>query len=216
MDTGLLKDLFIGFAFCFLIMFFIGLPISVLVIDFRDTMLLHLGVSFPIGMGILTWLFYLTNLFGIRFSVYSLFFVFSITGILLFFLSYNHFISFLSGLWLVSKYYWKKEKSLQEYLLIFLIIFLCLASLVYTIYWPVYAWDSLALYDFRARSFAQSGYMSEAIESGYFWSYPLMTSVSHTLFYLLGIDNPQFIYTFFYISIIFLLVFWLVSMFRKN
>jgi hypothetical protein len=60
----------------------------------------------------------------------------------------------------------------------------------------------LALYDFRGKIFAQTGYMQAAISSGYFWGYPLMTSLAHSIIYLFGGKNPNFLYTLFYLSLI--------------
>jgi len=81
-------------------------------------------------------------------------------------------------------------------------MFLFFSSLVHNLYWPVSDWDSLAVYDFRAKSFLLTGYMKDAINSGYFTAYPLYTSLSHTFLYLLGFKNPVFFYSFLYVSLI--------------
>jgi hypothetical protein len=56
----------------------------------------------------------------------------------------------------------------------------------------------MVLYDFRAKIFAQTGSMQDAIARGYFFGYPLLTSLIHTWSYLLGVSNPQFYYGFLY------------------
>ena len=84
---------------------------------------------------------------------------------------------------------------------------LCLSALIQTVYWPIRYWDSLVLYDFRAKLFAQTGYMTEAINRGYFFGYPLLTSLVHTWTYLLGISNPSFYYSLLYVFLIIILYF---------
>lgn len=73
-------------------------------------------------------------------------------------------------------------------------------ALIIGFYWPVTGWDALALYDFRAKVFADTGFMDDAIARGYFLGYPLFTSMAHTWYYLLGWGYPQFIYSLMYIS----------------
>jgi hypothetical protein len=62
-------------------------------------------------------------------------------------------------------------------------------------------WDSVVLYDFRGHVFADTGFMKEAFIHSYYYSYPLLTSLAHTLVYLSGGQYPQFIYSAFYLSL---------------
>jgi hypothetical protein len=81
-----------------------------------------------------------------------------------------------------------------------ILIFLCVSAFIQNLYWPIRYWDSLVLYDFRAKVFAATGFMQPAISRGYFFGYPLLTSLAHAWVYILGGTNPSFLYTFFYIS----------------
>jgi len=81
------------------------------------------------------------------------------------------------------------------------LIFLVATSLVNTLYWPVHIWDSLTLYDIRGKIFAETGFMKEAWIASYYWGYPLLTSLAHTIVYLCGGAYPQFLYSLFYLSL---------------
>jgi len=81
-----------------------------------------------------------------------------------------------------------------------------------TLFWPVWDWDALSLYDMRGRFFAEgktyqslideSHFFSNARPEKYYISYPLLTSIAHTFSYLDGIDNPKWIYLFFSIGML--------------
>jgi len=92
-----------------------------------------------------------------------------------------------------------------EAILAVLIVDYFLASFILTVYWPVYIWDALTLFDSRAKIFLDQG---AAILFGgqftlrYLTAYPFMTSIYHFIVYLFGGDNPQFIYSFFYLFLI--------------
>jgi len=74
-------------------------------------------------------------------------------------------------------------------------------SFTLTIYYPVYVWDALALYDFRAKIIAQTGFFVQVAGNfTYFAQYPLLTSLTHTIIYLFGGNNPQFTYSIYYVS----------------
>jgi hypothetical protein len=90
--------------------------------------------------------------------------------------------------------------SLPEKIGMGILMFLGVSALIQSVYWPIRFWDSLVLYDFRARLFAQTGFMQAAISQGYFFGYPLLTSLAHTWVYVLGGSNPSFIYSIFYIA----------------
>ncbi len=87
-----------------------------------------------------------------------------------------------------------------EKLISIVILFLSIYVLIAGFYWPVVGWDSIALYDFRAKVFASTGFMDDAIARGYFFGYPLMTSMAHTWVYLSGGIYPKFLYSLMYIS----------------
>ena len=81
-------------------------------------------------------------------------------------------------------------KKLEKALSIFLIVFI-LFRFISNLYLPLIDWDSLALYDFRAKVFAETGEMADGIRRGYFLHYPLYTSLLHTWSYLLGIPQVK-------------------------
>lgn len=87
------------------------------------------------------------------------------------------------------------------------IIFIFLSIFIYDLYWPLRGFDAFVMYDFRAKIFAATGNMNDAIARGYFIAYPLMTSLSHTWLYLIGYGSPMFLYALFYISLIILFYF---------
>ncbi len=94
----------------------------------------------------------------------------------------------------------KEQKHTPIERLIFVaIVILFMSSLAYNIYWPIADWDALTLYDFRARVFAQTGFMEEVLSlHRYYLGYPLFTSLAHTVIYLIGFSNPHFLYSLFY------------------
>ena len=166
----------------------------------------RIAVGFLLGSGIFTFVLFLANWklnipFGLKESLFIL-------------LSLN-LIAFLINTFFTKK---RKVKNTFDYnlnfkegfenlnslekIIIGLILFLFLSSLVHNLYWPVSDWDSLAVYDFRAKSFLLTGYMTDAINGGYFTAYPLYTSLFHTFLYLLGFKNPVFFYSFLYVSLI--------------
>lgn len=93
--------------------------------------------------------------------------------------------------------------SRNEIIFLSIIFFLIAWSFLATIGWPPYEWDALALYDFRGRVFAETHSLAQQIFSShpqieivtYNYSYPFFTSLTHALVYLLGKNNPQFLYT---------------------
>lgn len=93
-----------------------------------------------------------------------------------------------------------------------LLLTVTFSTFIYNFYWPVLDWDALAVYDFRAKTFLATGYMSDALSRGYFTGYPLFNSISHTFIYLTGFKNPMFFYSLIYSSSI--IVFY--SLLRKT
>ncbi len=99
----------------------------------------------------------------------------------------------------------RRSFSVWEKILIFIILFFVMSSIVVALYWPVYTWDALCLFDFRGKLFSAEAGL-HALSDIYYAHYPLLTSLGHTWFYTLGADNPKFIYPLFYASL--LLVFY--------
>lgn len=186
--------------FILLISLGIGLPLT-LIIAPKHNVAGRLGLSYLLGIGIFTLLMYVTNLLGLKLTFLNNILIFIAVSIPLVFLARKKLIN-----------YWNEHRKsvknfrpdLTEKIILFAIMFLVLSSFIATFYWPVYIWDSLTLYDFRAHLFSQTGFIKHALDAsynGYYLSYPLLTSLSHTIVYLTGGNNPQFIYSLFYMSL---------------
>jgi hypothetical protein len=82
------------------------------------------------------------------------------------------------------------------------IAILSFLAVVVAWYNPIISWDTLTLYDYRALVIEGTGVLSSFEHSTYYLSYPLMTSLIHAAFYLLGGSSPQIFYSFVYIAIL--------------
>src|SRR3972149_1076288 len=99
------------------------------------------------------------------------------------------------------KEYFSSEKLIYKLILIsttLLFVFI----IIIAVYWPITDWDALALYDLRGRLLSQ-GYLFNDLAKldrfdpnnpGYYFSYPLLTSIFHAQIYLLGGRSPQVLY----------------------
>lgn len=96
------------------------------------------------------------------------------------------------------------EDNLHFYIAL-IIISLFVTSLIITIYWPISIWDAITLFDSRAKIFLAQGntiLYPDQYSITYLTFYPFLTSSTHFLFNLYGVNNPQFIYSFFYLFLI--------------
>lgn len=83
------------------------------------------------------------------------------------------------------------------------ILIIFIYTLFNNLYWPIFDWDALALYDFRAKTFLIDKNLAHAVANNdYFMGYPLFTSLAHLFIYQTGLNNPKFIYSLFYISFV--------------
>lgn len=187
-----------------LLIFIFGLLLSTLLVS-RMHLLERVGISFLLGFGIFTLLMFCYSTLGLRITlqstiaalIFGIFFM-TVIGVVFkrkIYINLSGLIKSIVGL------------SWFEKTLVLLITSLVIASLVITIYFPVYIWDAIALYDFRAKIIAQLGFYTQIANNfWYFGGYPLFTSLSHTFVYLFGGKNPQFLYTLMYLS--FILIFY--------
>lgn len=158
------------------------------------TFLEKLSLSFPVGIGVYTFLMFLGNWIGIPFNPFhqSIMIAFSTWGLLVFNLVMNK----------PQPPFPKAKMSLSPACIFLLVIATFVsASFLYTTYWPVHSFDSLTMYDFRGLVFQKQGKIFD-IDDAYHGSYPLLTSLAHTLFYLFGSKNPQWLYSAFYLSLL--------------
>ena len=163
----------------------------------------RLGLSFLLGFGVFTLLMFCYSSLGVKITLQSTLIALGVSiGLLLLLIklfkrkvSVNLFSIIKSFLTL----------SRLEKIIVFVIAAFGLGSLIISTYFPVHIWDALALYDFRGKVIAEQGFYTQIAKNFiYFDGYPLFTSLSHTLVYLFGGVNPQFLYSFMYISFIFI------------
>ncbi len=189
--------MFLSILFILLITFGIGLPLVLLIAPKANTFI-KLGLSFPIGIGIFTLLMFGANLLGLRFTLLN-------ELLLLLVISTPLVLIQLKKIKLLFKEIKKRIKNskfdLAEKIILGISAFLIVVSFINTFYWPVYMWDSVVLYDFRGHVFASTGFMKDVFINPYYYSYPLLTSLTHTIVYLCGGKYPQFIYSIFYLSL---------------
>jgi hypothetical protein len=172
----------------------------------------QIALSFLVSSSIFTYdLFLLYDFWHVRFTATNLFwelFVYTLTAVVANWCLQK--VSWRQTLrWTIAKIFEVKnlyKSDLTSFVLIVSISFSVMFTLAQNIFWPIADWDSLALYDFRAKVFAMSGGMEDGIRRGYFLHYPLYTSFLHTISYLFSIGNPKIWFTTLYVSL--LLVFY--------
>lgn len=186
----------------FTLIILFGFLLSVGIIE-KMGILERFGVSYLLGVGLTTLLVFYSSWIGMKITVWHVLILVTslITLCILICLKFKHKV----GLKFpdIKKIYAGLVWS-EKLILIFIALILSL-SLILTIYYPVNAWDALALYDFRAKIIASLGYFVQ-IQGNftYFSQYPLLTSLTHTIIYLLGGNNPQFTYSLYLISFAFI------------
>ena len=187
----------ISISFILLIILGIGLPL-VLFLTPRQHPAATLGISYLLGIGLYTFVMFITNIAGLRFTFLNELILLFLVSTPLVILKRKEIGKFFIGI-----VHTPRTLSLLpvEIVMLGALAFVTVTSLVNTLYWPVYLWDSLVLYDFRAHIFASSGFMKDAFVDAYYFSYPLLTSLGHTIVYLAGGKYPQFLYSLFYISL---------------
>ena len=175
----------------------IGLPL-VLILAPRQNPAATLGISYLLGMGLYTFVMFITNIAGLRFSLLNELLLLFIISIPLVLLKRREI-----GKFFVDTVHASKTLNLSpvEKVMLGALAFVTVSSLINTLYWPVSLWDSLVLYDFRAHIFAASGFMKDAFIDTYYIGYPLLTSLGHTIVYLAGGKYPQYLHSLFYISL---------------
>lgn len=187
----------IAIIFILLVILEVGLPIVLFILPKQNPMA-SAGLSFPLGIGIFTFIMFITNIFGVRFSLLNEFLILLTLSIPLILLTRKQIKIFFINLINAFK---KSHLSLVERVMLAALGFLILTSFISTLYWPPYIWDSVVLYDFRGHVFAQTGFMKAVFIDAYYYSYPLLTSLGHTIVYLSGGKYPQFIDSLFYLSL---------------
>jgi hypothetical protein len=190
--------MFLSIIFIILITIGIGLPLT-LWIDPKHSTVGRLGLSYLLGIGLFTFVMYLSNMAGFKLTAINIILLFLLFAVPLLFFLRKEITTFYTGLKSQTK---NLRFTFLEKIVLWASGFFITSSFINTVYWPIYAWDALTLYDFRAKVFALTGFIRDSIsiQGGQFLGYPLLTSLSHSIVYLLGGNNPQFLYSMFYLS----------------
>ena len=186
--------LIIGFIliiiFGILITFSLGLKINPLE---------RIGLAYLLGFGIFTLLLFFSYLLGFKFSLLNSIIILTSVSLILFGFYRKHFKEFFRE---VKNQFLKMDFSISEITMMLIIFSLFFYNLIMALYWPLVDWDAMALYDFRAKVFVATGSMDEGIRRGYFFGYPLLSSLANAWVYFLGGDNPKFLYALYYLGLI--------------
>lgn len=189
--------MFLATIFILLIILGIGLPLTLLICPKANPATVF-GVSFPLGLGVFTLIMFITNILGLRFSLLNESVILVLISLPLVLTQWIQIKKFYVNFILAFK---KMKLTLIEKVSLGVLLFLIVTSFINTFYWPVHIWDSVVLYDFRGHVFALTGLMTPAFINNYYYSYPLLTSLAHTIIYLAGGKYPQFLYSLFYLSL---------------
>ncbi len=175
-------------------------------LDRRVSNLEKLLISFPVGLGIITFLIFLGSL--ITDKVYSRTFLFYSLGLLAFLPAYFYAVRTQAQIRLEGiKKFIKGALSRPDQLAIPAIIAgVSLSILIFNIAWGPFDWDVITLYDFRARVLAEDRGLQQLYEMTgkdgprfvYYFSYPLLTSIAHAIFYIGGEQHVLVIYALFF------------------
>jgi hypothetical protein len=189
-----------------LITIFGSLIVKVLIKELKP--LLVMSTGFLIGLGLLTFILFAISWIGIRITNLS---IWSSVIFMLFATSIPFYL-------LKRKINFDKLKLLRiESAGLLLIAFILALSFLLSVYFPITAWDALALYDFRAKVIADAGYFVQISKNyNYFSHYPLHTSLTHTIIYLTGNLNPQFIYSIYLLVFSVIFYMFLKALTKKN
>ncbi|HJY98732.1 MAG TPA: hypothetical protein VJ227_03390 [Patescibacteria group bacterium] len=165
----------------------------------------RISSGFLVGLGIFTFVLFLTSWFlGLPFAVYpamAILFWLILLSVFLSVLFKRKLLPGKSPTAAVNNILtWYGSLSVLEKGVVWLVVFIFFSVLVNNLYWPIWMWDAIALYDFRAKSIVSLGRVvgSFGVSNG---TYPLLTSISHGLVYLFGGTNPQYLYFLFFLSL---------------
>ncbi len=176
---------------------------------FKENVLKKISLGYLIGFGLTTIPLFLLTYFHVRLSqqiiIYLLLGLMTISTLALL-LSKERKINIDKLLIFVRKL------TPTQWILVTLILIGILASFIINWYWPVTAWDSVTLYDFRAKLYAEGGLLIDlwrnmefaSSQVSYYYSYPPLTSLAHALGYFVRDSHISVLYSFFFLSLILL------------
>lgn len=145
----------------------------------------RMGLSFFLGSGVSTFLWFILYRIGFPFTFGSLILACCLVSLVGMFFDKIKTPRQLNPV----------KLSKLDWALILIIILGILASFIIGTYYPITAWDSMALYDSRAHMITLNHSLKDIVDSSYYLSYPLFLSLLHTAVYLLGGSNPQSLQT---------------------
>lgn len=165
----------------------------------------QIAYSFMVGYGIINLIFTLNITLGYGFNNYLAYIIMGM-GIIHFIFSLKRYS--LIG---IKNAIQNVNKLIINNKLICTALLIGISAIIFSANWPVRDWDSIALYDFRAKVFAQGlrmedlqNVMSSNYYYRYYFVYPYMTSIAHAWTYIFNATTPIPIYAGFYVSIILL------------
>lgn len=181
-----------------LLLLFLGLLITV-TLKIKVGLVERLSLSYLSGIGIFTFfVFAFDIIFNINYSINNTFSILICLCVILFAIKYKDTVEFLRTVRFV-----KKPLKWQTVLFWSFVLLFFTYTLLKNAYWPISDWDALAMYDFRAKVLlVNSNLVQAALTNGYFIGYPLLTSLGHLFVYQIGLNNPKFIYSLFYLSFV--------------
>lgn len=90
------------------------------------------------------------------------------------------------------------------WIILIVMAYFWVAALITAIYWPVWTWDSLTMFEFRGRAIFLEQNLDFLKHELYWGSFPLLTSLAHAFVYYLGGTIPKIIYPLYYLALIIL------------
>jgi|GEM_PF-2920347 len=194
---------------------FILQPIFLLLITFFGYLVVNLispqvkyiekiSLSFIIGLGLYTFVIFISNwLFGTPIKISPIIAILAWLVMTAIYLNLcfkrKNIFPFQINNWSKRTLRWTLGLSKFEKILFLILVFIFGSLLLSNLYWPIWSWDAVALFDFRARQILSFGQIlgSFDLTPG---SYPLLTSLAHVLVYIVGGKNPQYLYFLFLLS----------------
>ena len=147
----------------------------------------RLGLSFLVGVGLSTFLWFVGYLLGLPFNLYTLALVGGIE------ISVGYY--FTRKARLIPTEPIKLTSNKISLIMIILIVSILLISFLIGSHNALTAWDSIALYDFRGHTIAINHDLRDITSSSYYVSYPLMVSLIHATVYMLNGLSAQGIHS---------------------
>lgn len=169
------------FAISFTVMLFTGTGYNLSRAFAIGNIVERLGLSFLLGSGLGTFLWFILYLLGVPFTFTSLILACCLASLCGIFFGKHPTVKHINSL----------QLSKLDWALILIIILGLLASFVIGNYNPITAWDSMALYDSRAHMITLSHSLLQMPADSYYYSYPLFVSLLHATVYFLGGTNAQ-------------------------